>query len=102
MWPRSRDCRTLFLAHHADDQVETVLFNLCRGTGSPGLAGMLPAGEWQQSKRNDLQAASLRVVRPLLGVWRHEVDAYVQEHHLEFREDVTNTDPVHTRNTDSP
>ncbi len=90
---RARRCRTLLLAHHADDQVETVLFNLCRGTGSTGLGGMPSSTEWEMKP-----GAALRVVRPLLGVWRQEVDAYAAERAVAFREDETNTDPAHTRN----
>jgi tRNA(Ile)-lysidine synthase len=78
----------LVLAHHADDQVETFLFNLLRGTGSGGLAGMRPI-----SLRGKLE-----IHRPLLGVWREEIDAYIAEHRLAFREDASNTDPRHTRN----
>lgn len=79
----------LVLAHHADDQVETFLFNLLRGAGPGGLGGMAAV-----SKRED----GLTVVRPLLGVWREEIDAYVAAHALEFCEDGSNADPRHTRN----
>ncbi len=91
---QAQGCRTLFLAHHADDQVETVLFNLFRGTGGTGLAGMRSSVVWETQS----PPAVLRVVRPLLGVWRREVDAYVAEHNVTFREDATNEDPSHTRN----
>jgi tRNA(Ile)-lysidine synthase len=40
----------------------------------------------------------LEIARPLLGMWREEIDAYVAEHRLEFREDASNADPRHTRN----
>ena len=88
-----RRCRTLLLAHHADDQVETVLFNLCRGGGAAGIAGMRPSTLWSHSAKKDLL-----VVRPLLSVRRREVDAFAREHGIAFREDATNTDPAHTRN----
>lgn len=81
-----------FLAHHADDQVETFLFNLCRGAGSAGLAAMRPVTRFADA------AAAPWIVRPLLGVWREEIDAYVAQHHLDFREDASNTDPAFTRN----
>lgn len=89
---RMHGCRELLLAHNADDQVETVLFHLCRGAGARGLSGMSPVDEW---RRGD---TILRVSRPLLGVWRREIDAYIAEHQIAFREDATNTDPAHTRN----
>ena len=75
-----RRCRTIFLAHQADDQVETFLLNLFRGAGGRGLGAMRPSSTY----------GSLEIVRPLLGVWRSEIDHYVQEHRLKFREDETN------------
>jgi tRNA(Ile)-lysidine synthase len=78
----------IFLAHHADDQVETFLFNLFRGAGSAGLGSM----------RVETRHGSLRVVRPMLGVWRSEINAYADAHRLKFREDATNTDKAHQRN----
>ena len=86
-------CRTLLLAHHADDQVETFLFNLLRGAGPAGLAGMALEGERTVGRR------MLRMVRPLLAVWRSEVDEYVAAQGLKWREDASNTDLTHaTRN----
>ncbi len=88
-----RRCRTIFLAHHADDQVETFLFNLLRGAGPAGLAGMAAESERRVGRR------TLRIVRPLLGVWREEIDAYLSARGLQWREDATNADPAHaTRN----
>ena len=88
-----RRCRTLFLAHHADDQAETFLFNLLRGAGPAGLAGMALDSERRVGRR------TLRIVRPLLGMWRAEIDAYLVERGLKWREDATNADPAHaTRN----
>ncbi len=75
-----RRCRTIFLAHHADDQVETFLLNLFRGAGGRGLGAM----------RSRSRYGSLEIVRPLLGAWRSEIDGYVEEHGLKFREDATN------------
>ena len=85
---RERGVRRLFLAHHADDQVETFLFNLLRGSGAAGLGAMRAS-----SMRGDLE-----IVRPLLGIWREEIDRYIAEHGLEFCEDASNADPRHTRN----
>ena len=86
---RERGVALLVLGHHADDQVETFLFNLLRGAGPGGLGGMSA-----ESERKD----GLRVVRPLLGVWREEIDAYIAAHALTFREDASNADAAHTRN----
>jgi tRNA(Ile)-lysidine synthase len=86
---RARGCPRVFLAHHADDQAETFLFNLFRGAGVTGLGAMRSISSGQ----NDLEFA-----RPLLAIWREEIDAYIAAHHLEFREDLSNTDPRFTRN----
>ena len=85
---RGKKCRALFLAHHADDQVETFLFNLFRGTGGAGLAAM----------RRVTKRGGLRVIRPLLGVWRSEIDAYAKARKLKFREDASNKLLLHQRN----
>lgn len=81
---RRRRCRSLVLAHHADDQVETFLFNLFRGAGSEGLGGM------RSDSRRRIEGTELRLLRPLLGVWRREIDEYVDRHRLHYREDETN------------
>jgi tRNA(Ile)-lysidine synthase len=77
---RRRRCLTIFLAHHADDQVETFLLNLFRGAGGRGLGAMRPISGF----------GPLTIVRPLLGVWRSQIDSYVRAHGLEFRDDPTN------------
>ena len=89
---RRRRCRALFLAHHADDQVETLLFNLFRGTGRAGLGGMSPESE------RTVDGVRLRVLRPLLGVWREQIDLYISEHAIPFREDESNRAVDFTRN----
>lgn len=73
-------------AHTADDQVETLLFRLLRGTGTDGLGGI--------PERRPLapDAAGVEVVRPLLGVSRAEVESYLREHGLEPLVDSTNFD----------
>lgn len=85
---RRRRCLTIFLAHHADDQVETFLLNLFRGAGGRGLGAM----------RARSNIGALEIVRPLLGVWRSEIDCYVTRHRLKFREDATNKDVGARRN----
>lgn len=89
---RNHDCPRLFLAHHADDQVETLLFNLFRGSAAGGLAGMRPL------TTRTIDGLALQISRPLLAVWREEIDACIAQHRLEFRDDVSNTDLHHTRN----
>ncbi|HSI11025.1 MAG TPA: tRNA lysidine(34) synthetase TilS [Chthoniobacter sp.] len=89
---REHDCPRLFLAHHADDQVETLLFNLFRGAGANGLAGMSPFTS------RTVDGVPLQISRPLLGTWREEIDAYVGLHRLAFIEDASNSDRKFTRN----
>ena len=85
-------CQTIFLAHHADDLVETFLINLIRGTGLTGLAGM------RDVSSRHIDGVDLTIVRPLLSVWRSDVNRYVRECHLIFREDATNKNLAATRN----
>ena len=81
---RRRRCRTILLGHHADDVVETFLINLFRGAGGAGRQSIRPISVRSVDK------IELVIVRPLLGVWRAEIDEYVREHGLRFREDATN------------
>ena len=71
-------------AHHAQDQAETVLLNLLRGTGPEGLGGIPPVRG--------------RIVRPLLQTSRAEIEDYLQAHHLSHVEDSTNEDTRYARN----
>ena len=89
---KRRRCRTIFLAHHADDLVETFLINLCRGAGLTGLAAM------REASTRRVDDLDLTIVRPLLGVWRAEIDRYVQERRLRFREDASNKNLTPLRN----
>jgi tRNA(Ile)-lysidine synthase len=81
---RRRKCKTIFLAHHADDLVETFLINLFRGAGVAGLSGM------REVSTRRIDHVNLAIVRPFLGVWRKEIDIYVREHRIKFREDASN------------
>jgi tRNA(Ile)-lysidine synthase len=89
---RRRKCRTIFLAHHADDLVETFLINLFRGAGSAGLAAM------RTVFTRPVADIELTIVRPLLSIWRTEIDNYVRTHGLKFREDPTNKNLEPMRN----
>jgi tRNA(Ile)-lysidine synthase len=72
------------VAHNADDQAETVLLNMLRGAGPDGLAGM--------------PAVRGRVIRPLLGVRRREIEAYCAERRLKPRTDLSNLERDFLRN----
>jgi tRNA(Ile)-lysidine synthase len=89
---KQRSCRTIFLAHHADDLVETFLINLFRGAGLTGLAAI------REVSMRRIEDVDLTIVRPLLGVWRYEIDRYVRQHRLKFREDASNKNLAPLRN----
>jgi tRNA(Ile)-lysidine synthetase-like protein len=77
----------LVLAHHADDQVETFLMQLLRGSGAAG-RGMDALSERE----------GLVLHRPWLGVWKKEIAAYARHHRLKWRDDSTNADIQYRRN----
>ena len=89
---KRKRCRTLLLGHHADDLVETFLINLFRGAGATGLAGM------REISTRRIGDVDLTIVRPFLAAWRNEIDRYVREERLEFREDASNRDLSPLRN----
>ena len=84
--------QAVVVGHNADDQAETVLMHLLRGSGLAGLRGMplraLP-NAW---------SAEIPLVRPLLRTWRSEIDAYCAENGLQPSQDLSNLDPTYTRN----
>lgn len=82
----------LFLAHHADDQVETFLFNLFRGTGSFENAII------KSESVTVIGEQRLILIRPLLHVWKQQLREFASAHHIESREDHTNSDRQMTRN----
>ena len=89
---RERDCPRVFLAHHADDRIETVLMHLFRGTGSRGIAGMS-----KESVRH-VDGIDLTMIRPLLGVDRAAIEAYAAKQGLSWREDASNQSDFALRN----
>jgi tRNA(Ile)-lysidine synthase len=86
---RARECTHVAVAHTADDQVETVLHHLFRGTGLAGLRGMQAARPL---------AEGLALIRPLLRIRRAEIEAWLGEIGQDFRTDATNADQSRTRN----
>jgi tRNA(Ile)-lysidine synthase len=80
------------VGHNADDQTETVLMHLLRGSGLIGLRGMLPAAPYP------LPGFALTLIRPLLDVPRSAIDVYCREHGLQPRLDRSNLDQVLLRN----
>ena len=78
-------------AHQADDQAETVLLRLIRGTGLSGLRGM-------QARSPMTGAPHITLLRPLLRLTRQEIEQYCADRSLRVCHDATNDDTVHTRN----
>jgi len=72
------------VAHNLDDNIETMIINLVRGTGISGLTGMKPASD--------------RIVRPLLFASRQTITGYCNQKKISFREDRSNLETKYTRN----
>lgn len=87
-------CSALAVAHNANDNAETLLLNLLRGTGINGLSGMPESGRIPVPG----YSGDARLIRPLLGITRAEIEAYVKENGIPFREDSTNAETEYKRN----
>jgi len=74
--------REILTAHHLNDSIETILFNLTRGTGVNGLTGVL----------------SNRIKRPLLETTKQEILIYLKKHKIKYREDASNRNTKFSRN----
>jgi tRNA(Ile)-lysidine synthase len=85
---RAADCDTVLLAHHREDQAETVLLQALRGAGPAGLAAM----------PQRIERFGLTWLRPWLAQPRSAIDAYVRRHRLRHIEDDSNTDTRYARN----
>lgn len=84
------DADYVVLAHQQDDQIETVLHNLLRGSGVEGLAAM--------PVERPIEAGRVRLLRPLLAVSRREIEGYARAQGLAWIEDESNLDTRYTRN----
>ncbi len=82
------NAKALLTGHHGDDQVETILMRILRGTSLKGLIGI----------KDDTTINQMRVVRPLLGCSKEEIIDYLCHHHLEYRIDESNLKSDYTRN----
>lgn len=86
---REQGCSWVATGHHKDDNAETIIHRLRRGTGFRGLAGIRPIRRLGDG---------LWLARPLLCVTRDEIVRYLREYALQWREDHTNADTTYTRN----
>ncbi len=84
-----KNSTVIALAHTADDQAETVLFHILRGTGLSGLRGI---------PRERQVGSGIRIIRPLLNIPRTDIENWLAQRAQDFREDATNQDLVFTRN----
>jgi tRNA(Ile)-lysidine synthase len=85
------DARTVAMAHHADDNAETILHRIIRGTGLRGLGGIRPV-------RPIRPGSDIRIIRPLLAFRRAQIMDYLTERGIESRVDATNHSSEFTRN----
>ena len=86
-WCHENGVATLMLAHQADDQIETFLMNLGRGSGLYGLAAMA-----RESYRD-----GIKIVRPLLNIYRSELREYCDSNAIKYFSDEMNDDDQYTR-----
>ena len=79
------------VGHNADDNAETILHRIIRGTGITGISGIRP-------KRKLTPISTVSLVRPLLFIWRKDIIAYLKEENLPYRVDSTNIEKDKLRN----
>ncbi|NVJ87652.1 MAG: tRNA lysidine(34) synthetase TilS [Algoriphagus sp.] len=81
---KNRNLNGIILAHHQDDQLETIFLNLLRGTGLDGIQGMAEKKSW--------------LIRPLLPFSKSEIEAYANANGISWREDASNQKTEYKRN----
>jgi tRNA(Ile)-lysidine synthase len=90
----SGEVEAVATAHTRDDQAETVLAKFLRGAWTEGLSGIYP----EVKNLEEVASPEGRILRPLLGATRAEVEAYLRGLDQDWREDSSNSDPAFTRN----
>lgn len=83
-WRKQTGAKGVAVAHNANDQAETILWNLIRGSGLRGMGGMQPVNGC--------------IIRPLLGCKREEIEQWLFEQGISYRTDRTNLEQTYTRN----
>ena len=89
-----KGAKAVVVGHTSDDQVETLLLHLIRGTGVVGLRGMLAVSRWRSSE----QGFQTTIARPLLSVRREQTHRYCEAYDLRPRIDASNWSPRYLRN----
>lgn len=89
---KKKGANKIALGHNADDQVETILMWLIRGTGKAGFTGIPPKRSLSLKRKNPM------IIRPLIETKRKEIEAYLKKNNLSFCVDSSNLKPVYLRN----
>jgi len=91
---QAEGCSAIAVAHTADDQAETVLHHLVRGTSVTGLRGM----QWARPATMQTSGDSVQLIRPILEIRRSELEEWLRLIEQDYRTDPTNADAALTRN----
>jgi tRNA(Ile)-lysidine synthase len=83
--------QSIALGHHADDNAEQIMMNIIRGTGSKGLSGIIP-------KRDFSRTNVIQIIRPLIHVYRNEIESFLKQIHQRWMIDETNDNVNFLRN----
>ena len=94
---RENGIRYLATAHNADDNLETIIFNLTRGTGIAGMGGIAPIRELsaESDRKGD---EKMYVIRPIIKCTKKDILAYCRENDISYVTDSTNADDEYSRN----
>jgi len=85
---KAKGIKKIAVAHNKDDQAETVLMRVIRGAGMLGLGGMSPVKDMQ----------GVKIIRPLIETSRQEIEDFIKDEGLQFRQDSSNEKLIFTRN----
>ena len=89
---RTHGYKAVVVAHHADDNAETLLLNMARGTGIKGMTGMKKVADLPYSD------ITVKLMRPMLDFTRKQIEGYVSRYRIPYREDSSNMSVEYRRN----
>ncbi len=92
-----QECTKIAVAHHMEDNAETLLFRMFRGTGISGLSGIAPVSQ-MRAAASRYPEDDIKLIRPLLCVTRAEVEEYLQACGQAYCSDSTNEENIYSRN----